>query len=455
MKVAIIGAGPTGLTVANQLSKHGIQVDLYDSAPDVGGFARSIELWGRKVEIGPHFLDVGNIPQVRDLVLETLNGQYTTYQRKTFILTGKKKFFYPPVIIDIIKKMNVVQLCLAAGGLIRQAVIPNKPTVTAQEFVTQHLGAQLYRYFFENFSKKLWGLHGDMISDVFAKSLLGFGEGYSPTKIILKKIGRGFKTKVIQSKYVYPVNGLSTLWGNLSIKVDQQGVRLRLASSINELACITYPDKISHIFFNDGLIEEYDHVISTIPLLSLLSYFKSKQGVELQPAGVINFRSDVLVYLKVQFDSAVPGQCFYCYSESTKITRITNFNEFTPDTKSDFAIILLEFWCGDTDDIWHNADEALISLAVSELNKTGLYAEVKVLDSKIKKVKNAFQIPNLGLIENQKKLFGQLSFYKNLHITGRNASVSFNYGMENAIKDGMDSADNFLKTIETEQLQKA
>jgi protoporphyrinogen oxidase len=455
MRVAIIGAGPTGLTIANQLVKNSINVDVYDSAPDVGGFAKSIELWGRKVEIGPHFLDAGNIPEVHDLVLDALDGKYTTYHRKTFILTGKKMFFYPPVISDIIKKMNARQLCLAAGGLIKQTVVPRKPTQTAEGFVTQYLGSHLYKYFFENFSKKLWGLHGSQVSDVFAKSLLGFSGGYSPLKIVLKKISKGFKTTVIQSKYVYPTNGLSTLWEALQAQIKAQGGNIRLSTSIKEMACITAADKISHLFLNDGLIEEYDQVISTIPVLPLLSYFRNTKGGYIKPEGFIKFRSDILIYLKVQFDTAVVGQCFYCYSEEIKITRITNFDGFTPDQHTDFSIILLEFWCSDEDELWYLNDEKLLAMAISELDKTGIFTGLKVLDNNIKKIKNAFQIPDLELIENREKLFEQLSVYKNLHITGRNASVNFNYGMENAIKDGIQLADDFLAAIKVEQLEKA
>ncbi|GGH18278.1 protoporphyrinogen/coproporphyrinogen oxidase [Mucilaginibacter phyllosphaerae] len=455
MKVAIIGAGPTGLTVAHQLSEKNLQVDIYDSAPMVGGFAKSITLWGRNVEIGPHFLDAGNIPQVHDLVLGALNGQYTTYRRKTFIVIGNKRFFYPPVITDILKKMNVAQLCLAAGGLIKQTIAPAKPAKTAEAFVTQHLGAHLYRYFFCNFSKKLWGLDGGMVSDVFAKSLLGFSGGYSPLKIIYKKFSGGFTRTVQQSKYVYPLNGLTTLWEALKQKIQQQGGKFYLSSSINEMACMKKPGKISHIFINDGTINEYDHVISTIPILSLIAYFKNSSGGYLQPAGHINFRSDILVYLKVQLDDAVAGQCFYCYSETIKITRVTNFNEFTPDKELDFAILLLEFWCSDEDEIWYATDAEINRMAVAELQKTGIYPGLKVLDNCIKKVKNAFQIPNLDLTENRDKLTEQLSFFQNLHITGRNASVNFNYGMENAIKDGIDLAATFLAGINTQLVANA
>ena len=53
-KIAIIGAGPAGLTVAYQLAKADISVDVYEAQSSVGGMAKTIPLWGQLVDLGPH-----------------------------------------------------------------------------------------------------------------------------------------------------------------------------------------------------------------------------------------------------------------------------------------------------------------------------------------------------------------------------------------------------------------
>ena len=50
----MIGAGPAGMTAAYQLSKDTPSVDVYEASHSVGGLAKSIELWGQTVDIGPH-----------------------------------------------------------------------------------------------------------------------------------------------------------------------------------------------------------------------------------------------------------------------------------------------------------------------------------------------------------------------------------------------------------------
>lgn len=54
LRVAVIGAGPAGATAALLLTRRGVEVDLYEASDAVGGLARTIELWGQRVDIGPH-----------------------------------------------------------------------------------------------------------------------------------------------------------------------------------------------------------------------------------------------------------------------------------------------------------------------------------------------------------------------------------------------------------------
>jgi len=48
------GAGPAGLSCGYELTKAGIEVEVYEASPFVGGMARSFDLWGQRVDMGPH-----------------------------------------------------------------------------------------------------------------------------------------------------------------------------------------------------------------------------------------------------------------------------------------------------------------------------------------------------------------------------------------------------------------
>ena len=58
MKIAVIGAGPAGMTAAYELSKNlGKKVTalhVFEKGDRVGGLSKSIELWDQRVDLGPH-----------------------------------------------------------------------------------------------------------------------------------------------------------------------------------------------------------------------------------------------------------------------------------------------------------------------------------------------------------------------------------------------------------------
>ncbi|MXV52921.1 NAD(P)-binding protein [Pedobacter sp. HMF7647] len=444
MRAAIIGAGPAGLTIAHQLSANGVSVDVYDNAAEVGGFAKSILMWDVPVEIGPHFLNIGYIPAVYKFVSTVLKGRFDVYERKTYIITPQKLFKYPPAVADMLKQMNIWETAKAIGGLLKQSILPVKPDGTAEQFVKRSLGGYLYEHFFASFSRKLWGLAAGNVSDVFARSLLGFSSGYSPGKIAWKKIKDGLQRKPDTNCYIYPHNGLSTLWQVLKIATEINGGRFFLSAVIKELIC-DEPCRISGLRLADGSIQKYDVVIATIPLAPLFSYLKAAQIVE--STTVSRFRCDILVYLKVTFNSGVAAQCFYVYREDVAVTRITNFNQFNQTKSRDFSILLVECWCDKTDELWRSSDEAIIGHAISALNKLKIFSGLEVLSSSIKKIENAFQIPVIDVVQTREAMFNQLSQYENLFVTGRTASISFNYGMENAIHDGLKLSEQLLKTV--------
>ncbi len=53
-KTIIIGAGPAGLACGYEMIKKEEDVDVFESSPFIGGMARSFDLWGQRVDVGPH-----------------------------------------------------------------------------------------------------------------------------------------------------------------------------------------------------------------------------------------------------------------------------------------------------------------------------------------------------------------------------------------------------------------
>ncbi len=68
MRVAIIGAGISGLALAYYLQKLGIRYDLFESEPQVGGVIKSVQKGAYHLELGPHSLQMNE--ELEELIQE-------------------------------------------------------------------------------------------------------------------------------------------------------------------------------------------------------------------------------------------------------------------------------------------------------------------------------------------------------------------------------------------------
>ena len=53
-KIAVIGAGPAGISASFELSKREYQIDLHEKSEMVGGLARTIPFLKSRFDVGPH-----------------------------------------------------------------------------------------------------------------------------------------------------------------------------------------------------------------------------------------------------------------------------------------------------------------------------------------------------------------------------------------------------------------
>src|SRR5262245_14180491 len=94
MRVAVIGAGPAGMTAALELSRGGADVQLFEAGERIGGLARSFELWGQTVDLGAHRF-FSTDARVNRLWLGVVGRNYKMVDRISHIYYKKRFFHYP------------------------------------------------------------------------------------------------------------------------------------------------------------------------------------------------------------------------------------------------------------------------------------------------------------------------------------------------------------------------
>src|SRR5215470_8195149 len=113
-KVAIIGAGPAGLTAGYLLSKEGADVVVLEADPThVGGISRTVTYKGFHFDIGGHRV-FSKSQAVEDLWTEILPNDMLVRSRSSRIFYNRKFFTYPLKPFEALIKLGFIRssLCL-------------------------------------------------------------------------------------------------------------------------------------------------------------------------------------------------------------------------------------------------------------------------------------------------------------------------------------------------------
>ncbi len=441
MKIAVIGAGPAGMTAAYELIKHIKDVDLYEAGPSVGGMSKTIELWNQKVDIGPHRF-FSNDTRVNELWLEVVGQDYEMVDRLTRIYYNKKFFYYPIKAVNALTNMGVFKAasCMLYYGL--EKISPTKDTSTFEGWVTNRFGKKLYQIFFKTYTEKLWGIPCNVLdADFAAQRIKKFSLGEA---IKTALFGNSGKHKTLVDQFAYPHGGTGIVYERMAKFVKEKGGSVNLKSPVKKV--ITKNGIACAIELEDGTIKEYDHIISSMPLSLMVTRLPEVPENIKQAAQSLKFRNTIIVYLNVQAENLFPDNWLYVHSNDLQMGRLTNFRNWVPHLygKEKSTICALEYWCYDNDEIWSMNEQKLIELAKEELRKTGLIGNTAISDGYVYKIPKCYPVYSTGYKDVLKPVEDYLNTIKNLHVIGRYGAFKYN-NQDHSILMGRLAAENIIK----------
>lgn len=441
MKIAIIGAGPAGMTAAYELSKKLKDVDVFEASSSVGGMAKTIELWNQKVDIGPHRF-FSNDTRVNELWLEVVGNDYEMVDRLTRIYYNKKFFHYPIKAVNALTNMGIFKAaaCMFYYGL--EKISPTKDTSTFEGWVTNRFGKKLYQIFFKTYTEKLWGIPCNVLdADFAAQRIKKFSLGEA---IKTALFGNSGKHKTLVDQFAYPHSGTGMVYERMSESVKSKGGNVFLKSPVKKV--ITKNGAACALELEDGTIKEYDHIISSMPLSLMVSRLPEVPENIKKAATSLKFRNTIIVYLNVQAKNLFPDNWLYVHSNDLEMGRLTNFRNWVPELygKEESTICALEYWCYDEDEIWTRDENKLIELGKKELQKTGLIGKADITEGFVYKIPKCYPVYSTGYKETLKPVEDYLSSVKNLHVIGRYGAFKYN-NQDHSILMGKLAAENILE----------
>jgi len=441
MKIAVIGAGPAGMTAAYELAKNNIEVEVFEAGPSVGGMAKTIDLWNQKVDIGPHRF-FSNDTRINELWLEVAGNDYEMVDRLTRIYYNKKFFHYPIKAMDALKNLGIGEAvnCVWHYGL--EQLSPTKNISTFEGWVTNRFGKRLYQIFFKTYTEKLWGIPCDVLdADFAAQRIKKFSLGEAMKTALF---GNSGKHKTLVDQFAYPHGGTGIIYDRMAKFVESKGYKVNLSSPVQRV--ITKEGKACGIELENGIVKDFDHVITSMPFTQMVQRLPDVPQNIKEAAIKLKFRNTIIVYLNVQAKDLFPDNWLYVHSNDLQMGRLTNFRNWVPQIngKEQSTICALEYWCYDEDEFWSMDNEKLIALGKDELRKTGLIGNAQISAGFVYRIPKCYPVYSTGYKEILGPIEQYLSGIKNLHVIGRYGAFKYN-NQDHSILMGRLAVENILQ----------
>ena len=437
--VAIIGAGPAGITAAYQLTKKGVSVRVFEVSSSVGGLARTIDLWGQKVDLGPHRF-LSNDPRVNQIWFEVIGEDFDMVDRLTRIYYQGRFLFYPLKPLNALGNLGVLEAtrCMTSYGVQRFRRATGQSCF--EDWVVNRFGRRLFEIFFKTYSEKLWGVPCSEIDSDFAAQRI---KKLSLSDAIRNAFGarNGTKHKTLADQFAYPHGGSGELYTRMAEYVQRNGGTVECGQPIRRV--LAQDGRVTRIEFENGEQSVFDEVISTMPLNQLVKRLPDVPPDVAAAAESLRFRNTILVYLKVEETELFPDNWLYIHSPELLTGRVTNFRNWVPQLYgSDKATILaLEYWCNDHDTTWSQSDESLVALAKKELRKSGLIKTAPISAGHVHRIRRCYPVYDRGYKTRLKPIERYLSRVAGLTVIGRYGAFKYN-NQDHSILMGLLAAEN-------------
>jgi protoporphyrinogen oxidase len=452
--VAIIGAGPAGLTAAYLLSKNDVSVTVLEADPVyVGGISRTATYKGFHFDIGGHRF-FSKSKEVNDLWNELLPDDMLQRPRSSRIFYGGKFFAYPLKPFEALMKLGVVRSTLCVLSWLKARIFPVRNPRNFEDWVSNQFGKKLFNTFFKSYTEKVWGMSCREISaDWAAQRIKGLSLGSAIKNALLPQRQPKDSSKVIKTlinSFKYPRRGPGMMWEACAAKTRALGGAVEMGCRVtrceydegNSAWITTYRDK-------DGVEHniESEHVISSAPMRELINGLSPAVSERAKrAANSLKYRDFLTVMLILKNRDAFHDNWIYIHDPSVKVGRIQNFRSWSPEMvpDADKACYGLEYFCFEHDGLWDSKDEELIELAKRELIQIGLAREGDVLDGTVVRQKKAYPVYDDDYASHVAVIRDELeSRYPNLHLVGRNGMHKYN-NQDHAMMTAMLCAENII-----------
>ncbi|NMA67730.1 MAG: NAD(P)/FAD-dependent oxidoreductase [Clostridiaceae bacterium] len=356
MKIAVIGAGLTGLTAAYNLAKEGHSVDLFEREKFIGGLASAFKIGQENLDTFYHHIFVSDSDLLELSKEFNIHHKIKWYAPKNAIFLDNRLYpFTTPMDlllfdpISLISRIRMGLLVLSSKFIKDYKSFEN---ITARDWIIKRAGKQAY--------EKVWGPLLISKFDVDAENISGT---WIWNKFKLRGSSRG--KNISKELLGYMDGGFITLANVLSDKIKELSGQIHLSEPVNKLEQKT--DGNWKLITPKG-IYEYDKVLFTASPQLLESICHDFSVTYKKKLANLKYKSNICLILELH----KPLSDYYWITVSQKdipfvlIIEHTNLVGFK---NYDSNIVYLSRYIDSEDSIYNMSDEMIAKKFVEGLKK--------------------------------------------------------------------------------------
>ncbi|NJR25431.1 MAG: NAD(P)/FAD-dependent oxidoreductase [Richelia sp. CSU_2_1] len=441
--VAIVGAGPAGLTAAYELVKQGIAPVVLEKGDKVGGLARTETYKGYRFDIGGHRFYT-KVVAVQQLWEEVLGNDFIKVPRLSRIYYRGRFFNYPISAFNTVFNLGVFESLLILLSYLQVRIQPLPEETTFEQWVINRFGERLYRTFFKTYTEKVWGIPCSEIQADWAAQRI---KGLSLKTAIINALFGSNDTKTLIKEFDYPALGPGMMWEKFAEAVETKKGKVYLDTKVisfqregNKIKSITAEQNGELVQFSA------DNFVTSMPISALVARLDPQPPQEvLHAARSLKYRDFLIVSLIVDRPDLFPDNWIYIHSPEVKVGRIQNFKNWSaalvPDANK--TCLGMEYFCNEGEELWKMSDEELVELATGELVRLGLAKTADVKDGVVIRQPKAYPVYDGEYRGHLQVLEGFLKGIENLQTIGRNGMHRYN-NQDHSMLTGMLAVRNIL-----------
>ena len=381
-----------------------------------------------------------------------------TRDRLSRIYYRGKFYNYPLDAAEVVNNLGKRLSFMSVASYAKAKIMARSTPRNLEEWVTRQFGGRLYQMFFKSYTEKVWGMPCSQISaDWAAQRIKGLSLSKAARHALLPKRQaaknhdqpRTDVIKTLITSFRYPRLGPGMLWEAAATRVQDQGGRVHMGTSVEAIERTPDDHWRVSIRSREGSLhsQEVDQLISSAPLGLLVRTIQPPLPAAAQEAAsALRYRDFLTVALILQPSIHFPDNWLYIHDPQFQVGRIQNFANWSPEMVPDpnLACYGMEYFCNSDDGIWTRSDSDLIALATQELEALNLVRPGDVIDGSVVRQPRAYPIYDDTYNERRAVIRSALKQHcPGLHVVGRNGMHQYN-NQDHSMMTAMLTARNII-----------